>query len=551
MIVDPFSLTTDQVETDVCVVGAGPAGITIAREFLNRNVQVALIESGDVDFNEKVQELADGAVHGDPIVPPVVSNLRQFGGNAHLWHMQIGENRLGVRYCALDDIDFEKRDWIPHSGWPFDRNHLLPFYERAQAVCQIGPFTYTADHWEDEQRRRMSMDESILETRVYQFGPSDAFHTSYRKDLEAAKNISLFNHSNVVEIITNEAGTEIVRARVMRLDGQQYWIAAKQFILATGGYGNAKLLLSSNNQQPNGVGNQHDVVGRYYHDHPEFLGGYITPNDSNIFNNMALYDMRRVAGTTVMGFLQLSEKVLRENQLLNCNTMLFPRPNQRAVAAVESIRSIGQGRSIKSLLRLKNLINIGKGIPPIAKAAFNSKFKKQTLLPYFCHDGWSETLDNRKLFERLEIRHMLEQSPDPENRVTLGSNRDALGCRKLEVHWRLQKSDLENFKQSLDLASHQLRASGLGDYQIDLNEAGLPNPTSPMGSHHLMGTTRMHGDPRKGVVNADCQVHGIDNLFVAGSSTFPTAGHANPTLTIIAMALRLADFVGERLTGRN
>ena len=143
--------------------------------------------------------------------------------------------------------------------------------------------------------------------------------------------------------------------------------------------------------------------------------------------------------------------------------------------------------------------------------------------------------------------HLIEQSPDPENRVGLSLERDALGCQKLQVHWRWHRDDAENFTRSVNLFAEELTRTGLGTCRTKLNTQGLVDIITPAGSHHLMGTTRMHDDPKQGVVDANGRVHGIENLYIAGSSTFPTGGYANPTLTIVAMSLRLADTIKKTL----
>jgi choline dehydrogenase-like flavoprotein len=145
------------------------------------------------------------------------------------------------------------------------------------------------------------------------------------------------------------------------------------------------------------------------------------------------------------------------------------------------------------------------------------------------------------------VLHLLEQSPDPDNRIVLSRDRDALGCHKLELHWRWSRNDAERIVRAQHIFARELQRSGLGTWHVEADEEGLPKIGRPTGSAHLMGITRMHHNPKYGVVDANCCVRSIHNLFVAGSSTFPTGGYANPTLTIVAMALRLADFIKQTL----
>jgi choline dehydrogenase-like flavoprotein len=435
-------------------------------------------------------------------------------------------------------------------------------------VCKAGPFAYNSEYWENNQeRQRLPLDNTALETGMFQFSSSDIFHAKYREELKVAHNIKVIIHANVVEIVTNESGKTVNSVRIVDLAGKESKVLAKVFILACGGFANARLLLMSNQQQSIGLGNQNDVVGRYYHDHPQAMGGNFIPADRNLFNRTALYDLRQVEGNPVMGFLRLSKKCLEEEKLLNINTCFFPKPGQRQAQAIASFKSLAEavirkpgGEDPLSLqskdLTFKNqkiykvpthLLNIMLGLDYVAKAIYLAKTKKQSLVPNLGRGGWSELDDNRHRFRCFETLHLLEQSPDPNNRVILSRERDALGCQKIEVHYRWSQDDAERTARALSVISRELLKTGLGQFKVELDKAGRPKVGRPTGSAHLMGTTRMHDDPKQGVVDSDCRVHDIINLYIAGSSTFPTGGYANPTLTIVAMAIRLADLIKHKL----
>ena len=553
MLTDARYLHPETIETDICIIGAGPAGIGLAREFIGQKLEVALLESGGFDFDPEIQSLADGVVRGD-VKAPIDVNRRQFGGNANVWHVQVGNGNVGLRHAVFDAIDFVKRDWITNSGWPFDREHLMPYYLRAQSTCQAGNFSYSPEGFEDSEVQRMTLPDADLETGIFRFSAGNVFYQHYRDELAASRNVTVYTYASVVELLAGDSGKAVTRARIARPGKSDLWISAKAFIISAGGFENARLLLMSNQQQSAGLGNQHDVVGRYYHDHLQGRSGYFTPTDSRLLGRSALYDLRQVNGSSVMGYLKLSQAIMQKHKLLNINCFLYPKPNPRQNKAIDSfnrLREVGlfsrqQGEYAAIFPkegRAKLLLNTLFGSDYVVRMAYLAHAGRQATAYGLGNGGWSALPDVPGKFKRFEVWHSIEQSPHPDNRVTLSSQRDMYGCPKLEVRWHWPQEDIAQTLRAQTAIADALERSGLGKLQLVHDPDGLPNVVRPVGSHHLMGTTRMHDDPKLGVVNADCRVHGIANLFVAGSSTFPTGGCANPTLTIVAMALRLADLL--------
>lgn len=543
----PQLLLDQSLAVDVCIVGAGPAGIAIAREFAGTGVRVCLVESGGSAASPAKQALARGATFGDPIHAPEEVCTRAFGGNSRAWHVQLGDGRLGVRYVPMDEVDFEKRSWMPFSGWPFGRAHLDPFYERAQGVCRSGPFAYGPEPWEGERAKRPALGNGDLETAMFQFGAADVFHGRYRKELAEAANVRLLLNTSVVEIEANPRGDAAARVLCVDDRGKRLAVRAKAFVLAAGGFENARLLLMSDKRHPGGIGNRHDVVGRYFHDHPLVFGGVFTPTARSLFNDMGLFDLRRVNGFPVMGHLKLSGEASRRNRLLNMSACLFPRPGENKAQAIlafqRAVRDLKAKRWPKDAA--SSLRRVVRHADAVAQASVLS-LRAKRLICSFDKGGWSELEGNDKRFASFHVFHQVEQAPDPSNRVVLGRGRDALGCPTLEVHWRWSGEDAARVARAQDLMASELLRADLGEFRV-AEKDGAPDILRPSGTHHIMGTTRMHDDPRLGVVDADCRVHGMANLFVAGSSVFPTGGYANPTLTVVALALRLADHLKARL----
>lgn len=564
MIIDARRVPSGEtIETEVCIVGAGPAGITLAHELLGKDFRVCLLETGGLEANPEIQSMAAGAgdTIGDFYPGAIYMRSRQYGGTANQWNIDMGDSlgnkNPGVRYVPLDEIDFEKRDWVPHSGWPIKKATLDPYYERAHALCQIGPYQYDVEAWQDEQAKPLPFRGDRLTTKMFQFGPRGIFLDDYRKQLEESSNVTLYLYATALELETDDLAKTVTQVRVASLEGNEFRIAAKAVILTLGGIESARLLLLSDKTQKAGLGNQNDVVGRYFMDHPLIRSGMMFPADRNVIDSLALYDTRWVNGTMVIAKPVLSEAVMRQEQLLNINLAMFPRPNIYGINPLRSLLPQGKrfrSKAVESAQVLmksakrkelpKNLLShLGNLLTGVDDLMYYQWRKEPRILHRYGMDtgGWFNVPDKETRFGCFEVFHLSEQAPDPENRVTLSSERDRLGCRKVQIHWRWNDIDIRSSRRAQEIFAEEFARIGLGRLKIELDR-GVPQIFLPS-THHHMGTTRMHDDPKQGVVDANCQVHGVSNLFIASSSVFPTGSYANPTLTILAIAIRVADHV--------
>lgn len=571
MLIDARHIPSGRIiDTEVCIVGAGPAGIAIARELNGQDFRVYLLETGGFEANPENQNLAEdaGLPIGDASYPRACyTRERIFGGTSTVWPIDIGNGNKGVRYVPLDSIDFEKRDWVPYSGWPIDKNDLDPYYQRAHRVCQSGPYDYRVSTWEDETAQQILFPDRRLRTQIFQFGPRDIFSQDYRQELEASKTINLCTHATVLELETNDLAQTVTQVRVGTLTGNQFWVKAKFVILAVGGLEAPRLLLLSNRIQQAGLGNDNDLVGRFLMDHQGVRSGLLTPPDRRIINSLSLYDTRVVNGAMVTAKAVFTEETMRREKLLNICAAFYPRPARDTFnllrtllpqgmryrsPAVESARVLKhaiKNRQLPDNL-LSHLTNLATGLDDLIYAQWRKGYNARKNRTYhFDKGGWSRVENPAKQFACFEIVHFTEQSPDPTNRVTLSREKDPLGGRKLQIHWRLNDLDLLSIRKAQSLFVEEFDRVGLGRLTLELDRGAPQFFTSSI--HHPMGTTRMHDNPQEGVVDAQCKVHGISNLYIAGSSVFPTGGFANPTLTIMALALRVADQIKVNMAQRS
>jgi len=466
-----------------------------------------MLESGNRRADPEPQGLSEGQTFGDPYASPSLSRQRRAGGTAHSWNTWFGSERM-AKYVPLDPIDFEEREWLPLSGWPFEKDALDPFYKRAHAFCRLGPYSYEAPEWAGTDQPVLPIGPERLKTSVYQLGAASAFTQLSLDDVRQSSNVLMCLNTTVVEIVTDASGESVTHLRARSLSGEELQVRARLFVLASGGIENARLLLLSNRRSPEGIGNRFGMVGRCFMDHPRLFTCALIPSDPDLFERCGLYDVNRTPRGISMGRLRLVEEAMRRERLLNVSIALRPRPRPaRAHAATW---------------------NPWHWTQPIGRDTALEPERPQPV-------------EHSRAYRYFELQIHLEQSPDPMNRVTLGSTRDAHGQSRVEIHWKWNDVDQRNLTRTLALLSEEVAKAGIGrleipgDFHLDAN------------AYHHMGSTRMHCNPRLGVVDGDGRVHGVSNLFIAGSSVFPTSGAANPTLTIVALSLRLADHIKGRL----
>ncbi len=543
LLIDARSLPeNEKIQTDVCIVGAGLAGITLALEFIDKGFRVCILESGGPKPHPETQSLVWGENVGHPYFSLDTAYSCCLGGSVNRWELSVGNYHLGARMRPLDSIDFEERDWIPYSGWPFEKSHLDPYYDRAQKICKIDPLSFNVRDWEGTGRAQFPVLNGV-ETTLFKFGLRDPFLDDYITQVARAGNIQLYIYATVVEVETDGTAQNVNFLRVTCPSGKEFTVSANIYILATNGIETPRLLLLSNKTQRTGLGNQHDLVGRFFMEHPHCWSGVFIPSTQDTFRRAGFYSrVHIIDGIAVIGKLVLSDKLIRHEKLLNyvaelvprvllyssLSDNLFPPVPSDSVHSFKVIRSAILGGTLPENLG-RNLKHIAKGMDDISLTVYRNI--KRKFIRVF----------NKKKVRIFRLANMSEQAPNPMSRVTLSSEKDRFGRNFARLDWRLSAIDKQSIRRSQEILGKELNRAGLGRLYIELSDETPPQAIT--GGWHQMGTTRMHRDPRKGVVNEHCRVHGISNLYISGPSVFPTSGYANPALTIVALAVRLADHI--------
>jgi choline dehydrogenase-like flavoprotein len=509
------------LEADVCIVGAGAAGITLALELAGSPLRVAVLESGGFTYEVDTQELYDGRSIGLPYSELSSPRLRFFGGTTNHW---------GGICRPFEDADFEAREGVAYTGWPIKKADVDPFYGRAVDIVRLPANEWDLGRWTpDGAAAPLRLPGGRIVSRVAQVVEVDArrFGENYREDLRRAPNVTVYLHANGVELETDDAARAVTNLRVATLSGAEFSVSARVFVLAAGAIENARLLLVSNRRAPRGLGNGNDLVGRFFLEHPRFIGGFIAPFDPH--PNLGFYENHRVGDALVRGYLASSKEVQLAEGLLDLQIRVEPDYGDPPEEASDFARHVVTlATDVESWQRIAVP---GSPVP----------------IPYL--DVVREALSDpegtyirlRGEVEGIGLSTRIEQAPNPDSRVVLVRERDQLGMQRVALDWRLSDADRRNVRRTLELLGAEIGAAGIGRLRIlyGEDEAGWPDDLN--GGQHHMGTTRMSDDPGRGVVDRHCRVHGISNLFVAGASVFATPGGATPTLMLVALAVRLAD----------
>ncbi len=516
MIHDARKIPDGQVlETDVCIIGAGAAGIALAREFRNKHFRVILLESGGFEPDAETQALYKGDIVGHAYYPLDGSRNRFFGGTTATW---------GGMCLPFDPIDFVERDWVPHSGWPLELRQLEPYYRRAHEPCEIGPFEYRESYWTPRRGKEpLPIDGELILPQIAQFSPPTHFGEAYREDLQRAKSVTTYLYANALEIEADESGRSVQKVRVGTLAGGRFSVSAKYFILAAHAIENARLLLLSRGVMADGLGNQHGLVGRFFMERVNCRSGVFVPVDGGAI--APFFENDKLSECGINGFLGTSGDWQRENRVLNSSIHLHAAPVR--LREVQKAKDSPRDDDLTA-----HAWEVIKDLGGDARAAWRKL--------------WGGEENDEIVFD---IWQDVEPAPNPNSRVLLSRELDSLGQPKVMLDWKLTPSlEGTTIRRALRLFAAEMGRLGLGRIHMDISEDGDAWAADVIGSFHHIGTTRMHRDERKGVVDENCRVHGLSNLYVAGSSVFPTAGQANPTLTLIALALRLGDRITEQLS---
>lgn len=462
------------IKADICIVGTGPAGISLALQLINSGKSVCLLEAGGrepVAINN--EHPYQGEVTGRPY-EIAFTRLRYFGGTSNHW---------GGWCRPLDPIDFKKKDYIPLSGWPISYDDLVPYYKKALDVCEIDTGGLGLDGFNTNfaDSSVLPQHSDILTNKNFFFSPPTRFGKRYSKNLEEADNISCYLNATATEFITGADNISLLKG--ISSSGKPFSVEADSFVLAMGAIENARMLLANN------VAYQSDFVGRCFSDH---TGKTVAQAVISSENKYFRHNEHTTGDFSVLPHLSFKEPYILGNELINFGAILNP-----------VMQTTGVSASVMNLLKF----------------------------------------ENKKPMDAFHVLIRMENTPNPDSTISLINQKDSYGMPRIKLNWMPNAFDFKAAERIGQLFADEMITKNFGRVKIKPFDIADARRNATIQAHHL-GTTRMSADPEQGVVNKDLRTHDIDNLYVLGSSCFPSFGFSNPTLTIVALAVRL----GEKLS---
>lgn len=527
---------TKDLRPIICIVGAGAAGITLACELDGAGVSVLLVDAGEIDVGKEIsQDPYEGSSEGAHATPRFFRR-RGFGGTTAIW---------GGRCVPYDPIDFEPREFVRGSGWPIGYEEVAQHYPKAMDYCDAGAFEFdakTAFTKPGETIPGMTAADGIQTDGIERYSLPTNFGKRYGAQLAASENVRVLGPAQVTRLVRDAVSDRIAAIECATEEGAaSFRIEAQHFVLATGGIETARLLLASD------VGNSHDNVGRYYTCHIENFVGTLRPRrPGTAFHFEKTRD--GVYGRRKLSFepqLQRQERLLNTSFRLHYPNVADASHRSAVLSAVylarrtlipeyRRILQYGVGEAVRTSSAWAHVRNVTVGLPQLARFGVDwtrRRILAKRKLPYVL-------VPNADGSFVLEFN--AEQTPMRESRITLSDSKDGYGVPRVHIAWKLAEDDIESLCRGYRHLRQSLEADGSAT--LEFNDAALRETIAasvPLGGHHI-GTTRMAATPDLGVVDRNAAVFDAPNLFIASSSVFPTSSHANPTLTIVAMAIRLA-----------
>ncbi len=509
-----------EFSADVCIVGAGAAGIVLAAELARQNRRVLLLESGGLSIESTAQALNECSYIGQPHRGANIGRFRALGGTTTVWGGQVLE---------LDAEDFAVRPWIPGSGWPFSKQELIPYYERAlRAEGLTQSIRADQEIWRQMKIAAPELGDA-LSTYFTRWCPEPNFARLFRSTLDSP-NVCVVTHATATAMLLAEAGLRVQGIRCRTLSGRERIFSAAQYVLCLGTIESVRFLLQPLPDAQTPSWNRSGLLGRHFHSHIDFNAASV-PADAAArlqrwFANVYLGRYKYHPKFRLALRLQQREKILNIAGSFTCINSAETELRRVKLLA----RSFLRGRF--SVAGRKDLPTVLRQLPTMVQLAYGYRVRHRAAWP---------------TDSAFWLRTHCEQEPLSQSRITLIDARDATGMLRAQLDWRVSPLEWRTIRYFTEQVQRTFAGNGMAHIEPNPRlalEDGFRDITFD-DSHHHMGGARMAVSSGEGVVDPDLQLHGVSNAYLCSASVFSTSGFSNPTHTLIALAIRLADRLKE------
>lgn len=522
LFIDPARVADGATfRADICIVGAGAAGLALAVSLARKNGSIICIESGDFDPREDIQALNHVEMSGLDHPSSMQGRFRIFGGTTTKW---------GGQMLPLDRVDFDDKPWQQLPSWPLNYDRLIPYYEEALKLTGLANVLRSDDEVWGALRLPKPTLEPHVEVFLSRWLPEPKFNVWFGPEVRSRENLSVLRAFSAVGFQGNN--NHIKTLQCASLDGRRVTIEAQEFVLCMGGIETARFLLSDYADGAKTPWAENRMIGKCFADHPALRVGRFIPTSLKRFHQM--FDNIYLKGLKYEPRMRLNPRLLLSQQSANIGGMfLFESRHRDTISAfVSFIKSVIAGRPTWQGMR----------------AALGA----WAALPEILQKAWHYNVHNRTSYPKdtaIYLSVSVEQPPNKESSIILSDKRDALGQKTAVMDWRIGAPEVEAMQLFISEFSAAMEDAKLGKLELEPHVAQRNSEEMirrMCDQNHHIGATRMATEMQQGVVDQNLKVFGADNVYVCSSSVFPTGGFSNPTHTILALAIRLADHLSEK-----